>query len=113
MPTLFNVTNASGYVTFQNATAGLYTFKIIKEGYPTQNETIPNYNGEQLTLSIALTGSSSNGNSGNNLIIIVIVIVVAVAVAVIAGLLLMKRKTNPNIKKLQELQRQMKNQYLT
>jgi len=109
MQTLFDIANATGYVTFQNATAGSYTFKIIKEGYPPQNETI-DYHGQPLALSIALSSSNANGNNpnGNTLIIIVSIVVVAVAVAVISSLFLVRRKKSPNIKKLQDLQKQMK-----
>ena len=112
MQTLFDITNATGYVTFQNATAGSYTFKIIKEGYPPQNETI-DYNGQPLALSIALSSSNTNGNNsnGNTLIIIVSIVVAAVVIAVISSLYLVRRKKSPNIKKLQELQKQIKYKY--
>jgi hypothetical protein len=114
MQPLFDITNATGYVTFQNTTAGSYTFKIIKEGYPPQNETI-DYHGQPLTLSIALSSSNANGNNpnGNTLIIIVSIVVVAVAVAVISSLFLVRRKKSPNIKKLQELQKQIKPKFET
>lgn len=114
MQTLFDITNATGYVTFQNATAGSYTFKIIKEGYPPQNETI-DYHGQPLALSIALSSSNANGNNpnGNTLIIIVSIVVAAVVIAVISSLFLVKRKKSPNIKKLQELQKQIKPKFET
>jgi hypothetical protein len=113
--TLFDITNATGYVTFQNATAGSYTFKVIKEGYPSQNETI-DYNGHPLILSIILTNSNVNSNvnsnnSSNTLIMIITVVVTIVAIAVISILYIIKRKKSPNLKKLQELQKQMKTQF--
>jgi hypothetical protein len=111
MPTLIDVTNATGYVTFQNATAGSYTFNIIKEGYSSQNETI-NYNGQPLALTIPLSNSNSkSNNSGNTLIIIVAVVVTAVVAAVISSLYLVRRKKSPNLRKLQELQKQNKHKF--
>ena len=105
--TLTEITNATGYVTFQNAAAGTYTFKIIKEGYPQTNETL-DYNGQPLTLNIPLTANTNTElNSGNNLVVIVAVIVGAAAVGVVAVLLLTKRRKSPNIKNLQQLKKQM------
>ena len=105
MSTLFDITNATGYVTFKNATAGSYTFSIVKEGYPTQNETF-DYNAQPLTLNISLMGSTADEtNSGNTLIIIVAVIVTAAVAAVIVSLLIVKRRQSPNVKKLQELKK--------
>ena len=113
MPTLTDVTNATGYVTFQNATAGSYTFKIIREGYAQMNETI-NYNGQPLALSIALSNNNANSkNSGKSLIIIVVVAVAAVAVAVISSLYMMRRRKSPNVKNLQLLQKEMKSKFET
>jgi len=113
MSTLFEISNASGYVTFKNATAGSYTFTIVKEGYPTQNETL-DYNAQPLTLNIAVSATSGNGNnSDNSLIIIVAVIVTGAVAAVIIYLFVIKRKQSPNVKKLQELKKQMKPQFET
>jgi len=113
MPTLSDITNATGYVTFQNATAGSYTFKIIKEGYPPMNETIPYTNTAQpLALTITLSNSNTNSkNSSNTLIIIVSVVVTAVVVAVISSMSIVRRKKSPNTKKLQDLQKQMKSKF--
>jgi len=112
MSTLFNVTDATGNVAFQNANAGTYIFRIVKDGYPTQNETL-DYNVQTPTLSIALTGSSNGNSSSNNLVIIIIVIVIAVAAAAVGSLLIVKRRKSPNIKKLQELKKQMKSKFET
>ena len=107
MLTLTEVTNATGYVAFQNATAGTYIFKIIKEGYPQTKETL-DYNGQPLTLSIPLTNNTNTEvNSSNNLLVIVAVIVAAAAVGVVAVMLLTKRRKSPNIKNLQQLKKQM------
>ena len=113
MSTLFEISNASGYVTFKNATAGSYIFSIVKEGFPTQNETL-DYNAQPLTLNIAVSGGSTDeNNSGNTLIIIIAVIVTAAVAAVIIFLFVVKRKQSPNVKKLQELKKQMKPQFET
>ena len=113
--TLWAISNASGYVTFQNATAGSYTFSIIKEGYPAQNETL-DYDAAPvpLTLNIALIGNtSSSNNSSNSIVIIIAVILIAVIVATVAVFFVMKRRQSPNVKKLQALKKQMKPQFET
>lgn len=113
MSTLFEISNATGYVAFKNATAGTYTFTIVKEGYPTQNETL-DYNAQPLTLNIAITGSSDNSNNSHNaLIIIVVVIITAVIAAIVIFLFAVKRKQSPNVKKLQELKKQMNPKFET
>lgn len=113
--TLFDISNATGYVTFQNATAGNYSFSITKVGYPSRNETIPNYNAQPLTLTIALVGNGSSGSakSGITLIEIILVVVVVAVVAGVAGLLIMRRGQSPNEKRLKELRKQMKPKYET
>ena len=108
--TLIDVTNATGYVTFNNVTAGPYTFKIMKEGFATMNETLT-YNGQPLSLSVELSGGSSDDGSGSNLIIIVAIIVVVVVAVALGGLYIMRRKKSPNVTKLKDLQKQMKPQY--
>jgi hypothetical protein len=110
---LSEISNATGYVTFQNATAGTYTFSIVKLGYPTQNETV-DYNALPLTLNIALTGTASNvSNSGNALVVIVVVVVIVAVVAVVVGFFIKKRVVSPNVKKLQQLKKQMKPKFQT
>ena len=107
--TLIDTTNATGYVTFENVTAGLYTFKLVKDGFPTQNETL-DYNPKLPTITITLSSSSSgSGGSGSSLIIIVSIIIAAVVVAAVGGLYFMRRKKSPNVNKLKDLQKQMKN----
>jgi len=109
-PTLIEVTNATGYVTFQIAVAGSYTFKIVKNGFIPQNETIE-YDGRPLPpLTITLTSSNPN-DPGNNLFIIVSIIVVAVAFGVIGSLYLIRQKKSPNVTKLKEVQKQMKSKF--
>lgn len=109
MDTLTDMTNATGYVTFQNITAGSYTFKIIKDGFPQSNQTI-DYNGQLLTLTIALIGSGagSSGQIGIGLPLISGVAAVIV-IAVVAVLTLMRRKQSTNLKKLKQIQKQLRN----
>ncbi len=104
--TLLQVSNATGYVSFENATAGSYTFKIIKQGYPETNETLE-YNGQPLTLSIPLTANTESNPNANNLIAIIAVIIVSVAVVAVVSLLLVKRRKSSNTKNLQDLKKQM------
>jgi hypothetical protein len=104
--TLLQISNTTGYVSFQNATAGNYTFKIIKHGYPDFNETLA-YNGQPLTLAIPLTSNTDSNPNANNIIAIVAVIIIAVAVAAVVAVLLVKRRKSPSIKNLQELKKQM------
>ncbi len=108
MATLTNVTDASGSVTFQNATAGSYVFKIIKDGYTQLNETIPSYNAQPLTLHVPLVSSNgSNNNSSTNNLVVISVVIAAVVIAIVSSMLLIKRKTTPNVKKLKELKKQI------
>ena len=112
MPTLTQSTNATGYVTFQKATAGSYTFHISKEGYPEMNETIP-YNATPLILTVNLSDNSNTASTdpSNTLVIIVSVAIVVAAVSVISTLFIVQRKKSPNVKKLQEMKKQMKSKY--
>ena len=109
MQTLLQITNATGYAIFENTTAGNYSFKITKQGYPQTNETFE-YNGQPLTLTIPLTANNSNADnllSSTNQIVIMVVMIVAIVVAVVSYLCIIKRRKSPNIKNLQELKKQM------
>jgi hypothetical protein len=110
MRSLSDVSNSTGYVNFQNVTAGLYTFKIIKEGYPEMNQTI-DYNGQPLALSIALFNGNANSNVSINLILIIAIAAIVIAIAVASSLYIVRHKKSANIKKLQEMQKQLKNKY--
>jgi hypothetical protein len=106
--TLLQISNATGYVSFQNTPTGSYTFKIIKQGYPETNETL-DYSGQPLTLSIPLTANTESNPNSNTLIVIGAVIIIAVALAAVVIVLLVKRRKTPNIRNLQELRKQMNN----
>ncbi len=111
--TLLDLTNATGYVTFDNLTAGTYSFKAIKDGHPQTNETI-NFDGTPLTLTITLDDNIITGNAtGNTLTIIVVVIVVAAGIAIVSVMLVLRRKKSSNIRNLQEIQKQLRNKYET
>jgi hypothetical protein len=106
--TLLQISNSTGYVSFQNASAGIYTFKIIRQGYPQTNETL-DYDGQPLTLSIPLTANIDNNPHANNSPVIVAGIIAATVAAVVVYLLLVKRRKSPNTKNLQQLKKQMEN----
>ena len=105
--TLIQITNATGYVTFQNVTTGSYTFKVLSAGYAQLNETI-NYGGEPLTLTLPLVNSEVPGNNtSNNFLNVIIAVATIVIAAVVICLVLLKRKTSPNAQKLKDLKKQM------
>jgi hypothetical protein len=105
---LVDATNKTGYVTFNNLTAGTYSFKIFKYGYPQLNQTI-NFSGKTMP---TLTFTLSNGAVDNTtLIITVSIVAVATAIAVISGLLIIRRKKSAKIRKLRDLQKQLKYKY--
>jgi hypothetical protein len=112
IPTLLQITNVTGHVKFENATAGIYTFKIIKQGYTQLNETFT-YDGQPLTLSVPLitSNNSAESNSFTNTagIALVAIIVVVIVVVVVFVLFIGKNKKSPNTKDLQELKKQIEN----
>jgi hypothetical protein len=105
---LVDVTNKTGYVPFNNLTAGTYSFKIFKTGYPQLNQTI-NFSGKTMP---TLTFTLSNGAVDNTtLIITVSIVAVATAIAVLNGFLIIRRKKSAKIRKLRDLQKQLKYKY--
>jgi hypothetical protein len=110
---LLELSNATGYVTFNNLTAGEYSFKAVKDDRIQTNETI-DFDGKPLTLTITLTENVLTGNvSGNTSTIIIFVIIAAASISIVSFMLLLRRKKSPNIRNLQELQKQLKNKYET
>ena len=110
---LVDQTNSTGYATFKNLTAGSYSFQIIKDGYPQKNETI-DFNGQPLLLTVTLNNNIITGNvSGNTFTIIVVGIIAAVAIALVSLVMIVRRKKSTNIKKLQEVQKQLRSKYET
>ena len=108
MRALSGITNATGYVTFKDAIAGLYTFNIIKEGYMPINQTI-NFKGQPMSLTIIL--SSNTAQADYTLIVIIAIISTAIVIAAISTVLLIRRRKAARFKALKELQKQMKNKY--
>ncbi len=86
---LSGVTNATGYVTFRNVTAGNYTLELSKAGFETMNQVIA-FKGKPLSMSLTLFGGAVQGD--NTLWIIITVVVVAVVVAVLSIVLIKRRK---------------------
>jgi hypothetical protein len=106
---LLQVSNTTGYVTFQNLIAGNYTFRIIKSGFSALNETLP-YDGQPLRLTVPLVAASKNNNGDlgfANQIVTLAVIIALVAVSVVLVLLLTRRRKSGNVKNLIALKKQM------
>jgi hypothetical protein len=106
---LLQVSNATGYVSFQNLEVGNYTFKIVKAGFSLLNETM-SYDGQPITLSIPLvsTDESINKNSSFiNQIVILAIIIASVATVIATILLFSRRRKSGNVKNLIELKKQM------
>jgi len=104
--TLLDLTNATGYVTFENVTPGSYTFSVSKDGYPVTNETIP-FTGQSITLNINLVGSSTAKASNTPVMTIMIILAVVAAAAGISVFLLVTRGNKSRDKKIKELQKQL------
>ena len=107
MQTLLQISNSTGYVSFQNTSAGSYTFKIVRSGYPQTNETL-DYSGQPLILTIPLTVNIDSNTHTNNLTAIIVAVIITSAVtAIVVYVLLVKRRKPPNMKNLQQLKKQM------
>ena len=82
-PQLIGATNASGYVTFQNAVIGSYTFTLSKAGYISSANISANVDntGQPIELAPTLLKSNSTQIADNttiNVLGIVLVVIVAV-----------------------------------
>lgn len=89
---LSGVTNSTGYVVFQNAPAGSYSFSIKKKGYDSTFDSA-NLAGKPLALTLTLLADSSGSKGGSSLSIILIAVVVVV-VAVVVVVLWVKRRSS-------------------
>ena len=107
---LFDITNATGYVTFQNVSKGSYTLNITKQGYKSNAANI-DFTGQSLILPLTLLNANSTTTGDNTLLIILIVIIIIVISASLLTVLLIRRRNNVRIRKLQELQKQLKQKY--
>ena len=106
MASLINVTDSSGYVTFKNAVAGSYTFKLVKVGYPTTNATI-DFTGQSLTKSVNFVGANTSQVGGTSIMLVIIILVVAIAAGAGTFLLTLSHGQTSIKKKIKELQRQL------
>jgi len=106
MGTLVDLTNATGYVTFQNVTAGTYKFKLVDAGYPETNATI-DFPGQSFTMSINLIGGNITQASSTPIMLIIAIVAVAIAAAGAGGFLLIGRGSKSRAKKINELQKQL------
>jgi len=107
MATLADLTNATGYVTFQNVLAGSYNFKLVAQGYPTTNETIE-FPGGSLTMDINIVnGKVTTQTNSTSIMLIVTIAVAAIAIAGASGFILIKSGEKSRTKKIKELQKQL------
>jgi hypothetical protein len=92
MKTLSGTTNSTGYIVFQNATVGNYTFSISAKGYYQTIEHI-DLKGAPAAVTLQLSANASNSAShGSSFPTILIAVVVGVVVvAVIVVVLVIKR----------------------
>jgi hypothetical protein len=99
---LSGITNDTGYVTFNDAAAGSYTFQITKEGYETSEQTVE-FNGDHLSTVMQLGSSIAVDSGGFNIWILVGVIAIFAVVFVIIGVVVVKRRKQKPTKNLTPL----------
>jgi hypothetical protein len=107
MGTLIDLTNSTGYVSFKNLLVGTYTFKILKDGFVEMNQTV-NFKGAPITLTLTLNDSGAIDNQ--TLMIVVIIVIIGVVIAIVAGLYFVRMRRTAKVKKLQLLQKHLKDQ---
>ncbi|MGO8805348.1 MAG: carboxypeptidase-like regulatory domain-containing protein [Candidatus Bathyarchaeia archaeon] len=94
--TLSGTTNATGYIVFQNATAGNYTFSVSAKGY---YQTITHVDLKNqpsaATLTLATDAASQTSHGGFPFSTILIVVVIAVVAMVAVFVMLKRRKADP------------------
>lgn len=103
--TLTSITNSTGYVVFKDIVAGPYSFKIVKDGYLEFNQTLT-VPPQPLTLSITLLRDEII--DAQTLILVAVIVVIAAVVAVSSAMLIIKRRRSERVRKLQQLQKQLK-----
>jgi hypothetical protein len=102
---LMDITNSTGYVTFNNVTAGSYTFEFEKDGYPTTNATL-NFPGKTMTMPINLIGGSITQANGFSITLIILIVVV-IAICCVTVFFFIKSGSQTRAKKIRELQKQL------
>jgi len=91
---LSGVTNSTGYVIFQNVTAGQYTFRITKKGFEQIFDPV-DVKGQPITISIALSASSSDSSSkGSFPIMLIALVIVVIVVIIVIIVVLVKRRSD-------------------
>jgi hypothetical protein len=107
MSVLFDLTNSTGYVSFKNLLVGTYTFRILKDGYIEMNQTI-NFKGTPMTLGVIL--DDGGAIDAQTLMTVAIIVIVAVVIAIGAGLYFIRMRRTAKVRKLQQLQKHLKDQ---
>jgi hypothetical protein len=107
MSTLFDVTNATGYVSFKNLLVGSYTFRILKDGFIEMNQTV-NFKGTPMTLTVTLDDGGAIDTQ--TLTTVAIIVVIGVVIAIVAGLYFVRMRRTSKVRKLQQLQKHLKDQ---
>lgn len=93
--TLLASTNSTGYVTFQNAPAGSYSFVVKKNGYDSTFDSV-SLKGQPLTLTLSLSKNSSGSKGGIPLTTILIALVIVIIAIVIVVLIVGSRNSEPS-----------------
>ncbi len=91
---LSGVTNATGFITFANVTAGKYQFNIQRDGFNDMNQTI-NFSGQPIKITYALTSEATAMDVSNDSLTIPVTVVVVIIVVIVIGLAL-KRRSKSN-----------------
>jgi hypothetical protein len=107
MNTLFDLTNSTGYVSFRNLLVGTYIFRIVKDGFIEMNQTI-NFKGTPMTLPVTL--DDGGAIDSQTLMTVAIIVIVAVVIAIAAGLYFIRMRRTAKVRKLQQLQKHLKDQ---
>jgi len=107
MNALFDLTNSTGYVSFKNLLVGTYTFRILKDGFKEMNQTIT-FNGTPMTIPVTLDDGAAIDSK--TLTTVAIIVVIGVVIAIVAGLYFVRMRRTAKVRKLQQLQKHLKDQ---
>jgi hypothetical protein len=107
MGTLSDLTNSTGYVSFRNLLVGSYTFKILKDGFIEMNQTV-NFKGTPMTFTVTL--DDGGAIDSQTLMTVAVIVIVAVVIAIAAGLYFIRMRRTAKVRKLQQLQKHLKDQ---
>jgi len=107
MGPLLDLTNSTGYVSFRNLLVGTYTFRILKDGFVEMNQTV-NFKGSPMTLTVTLDDGGAIDTQ--TLTTVAIIVIIGVVIAIVAGLYFVRMRRTAKVKKLQLLQKHLKDQ---